>query len=135
MKQVLLATLLLLTTMGCSATTLNKKEVSPVEQPHVVMYSASWCGWCKKAKAFLEANHVSYVEKDFDNPDHRKELIQFAKRVGYTGELNAIPLFIIESTIIVGFNKNAIMCAIGLRRCIDADFIDTRHYSITADYL
>lgn len=135
MKQILLATLLVLSTMGCTTTSLNKREVVPVEKPHVVMYSTSWCGWCKKAKTFLEINHISYTEKDFDNPGDRKELIQFAKSVGYTGELNAVPLFIIKDTIIVGFNKSAIICAIGLRQCIETDFIDTRHYSITTDYL
>jgi len=135
MKQVLLATLLVLTTMGCMTTALNKRDLSPVDQPRVVMYSTSWCSWCKKAKAFFEANHVTYVEKDFDNPKEHQELIRFAKSIGYMGKLNAVPIFIIKNKIIVGFNKSAIVCELGLRKCIETDFIDTRHYSITTDYL
>ena len=134
MKQILLAIILIMATIGCASTTI-KKETVPTKQQDIIMYSTSWCGWCKKAKVFLEQNHISYIEKNLNNPEHHKELVDFAKSIGYEGELNAVPLFIIKDIIIVGFNKNAIMCAIGLRKCIETDFIDTRHYSITADYL
>ena len=32
----------------------------------VVMYSTSWCGYCKKAKNYFEANKIAYIEKDIE---------------------------------------------------------------------
>ena len=34
-----------------------KAEVKSSSSPHVVMYGASWCPWCKKQKAVLESAH------------------------------------------------------------------------------
>ena len=32
----------------------------------VVMYSAEWCGVCKKAKAYFDANDIAFSELDID---------------------------------------------------------------------
>lgn len=39
----------------------------------VVLYSTSWCGYCKKARAYLRSQNISYVEKDIEKD-------RFAKR-------------------------------------------------------
>lgn len=36
-----------------------------------VLYSASWCGYCKLAKAWLGENRIAYQEVDIDTPDGR----------------------------------------------------------------
>ncbi len=33
----------------------------------VVMYSASWCGACKKAREYFEANQIQYKEYDVES--------------------------------------------------------------------
>ncbi|MBU2873597.1 glutaredoxin domain-containing protein [Marinobacter salexigens] len=32
----------------------------------VIMYSASWCGFCKKARQYFEKNDIDYVEYDIE---------------------------------------------------------------------
>ena len=43
----------------------------------VQVYSTSWCPYCKRAKALLEAKGVSWDEVDLDEqPDRRSEMIE-----------------------------------------------------------
>jgi glutaredoxin len=37
----------------------------------VLMYSASWCGYCKRAKAYLAKNRIAYSSIDIDTADGR----------------------------------------------------------------
>jgi len=100
--------------------TTDQKSVS------VIMYSTSWCTFCKVAKHFLDELGISYIEKNMNNPEQYQELLDLAKKIGYKGELNAVPLFIIKNTIIVGFNKKEILCLLGRARCYTIDFIRSK---------
>src|SRR5271168_3034262 len=42
----------------------------------VALYSASWCGFCKRAKAYLAASGISYQEFDIDTEDGRAAFAQ-----------------------------------------------------------
>ena len=60
----------------------------PVEG--LVLYSASWCGYCRKAKAYLAAKGAPYQEIDIDTPTGRNA---FAQAGGGKG----VPLLISKS--------------------------------------
>jgi glutaredoxin len=63
----------------------------------VVVYTASWCGWCQKTLAWLDERGVPYDNRDIDaDPRNREELIA---KSGGTG----IPLVVIGGTQIQGF--------------------------------
>ena len=66
----------------------------------IVLYSASWCGYCAKAKAYLAAKGVSYQEIDIDTPDG---LASFAQAGGGKG----VPLLLSGSQRIQGFSPAA----------------------------
>lgn len=53
----------------------------------VVLYSASWCSYCKKAKAYLAGKGIAYQEVDIDTKDG---LAAFAKAGGGKG----VPLLV-----------------------------------------
>ena len=40
------------------------------QKPKVVMYSYTWCGYCKQARQYFRANRIPYVEYFIDR-DHR----------------------------------------------------------------
>ena len=45
-------------------------------QPELVMYSAEWCGVCRRAKTLLDGMDADYVEKDIDkSPEARREYV------------------------------------------------------------
>jgi len=47
----------------------------------VVIYTTEWCGYCKKAKAFLDARGVRYREVDVEaSPEARQEFARLGGR-------------------------------------------------------
>lgn len=39
----------------------------------VTLYSAVWCGYCRRAKAYLAEHHIAYFNVDIDTSDGRAE--------------------------------------------------------------
>lgn len=37
------------------------------ETPQVIMYCRSWCGDCRRARAWLQEHHIPYTEIDVDD--------------------------------------------------------------------
>ena len=93
------------------------QETVPVKgEQIVVIYTTSWCFWCKEAKRWMKKNKVSYVEQSVEDPRVKKKLKEYAKKIGYTGRLNAVPIFAINKKIIVGYNPEQILKEIGRRK-------------------
>ena len=72
-----------------------------VEQK-VVMYSTSWCKFCKATREYLEANNIDYVERDIEKGDEHTD------KLYATIGAKAIPQVVIGNKIISGFNKELI---------------------------
>jgi len=53
----------------------NPSATQPVRPPPppVTLYSAVWCGYCRRAKAYLADHHIGYLNVDIDSPDGRAE--------------------------------------------------------------
>jgi glutaredoxin len=66
----------------------------------VVLYSAAWCGYCTKAKAYLGAKGIAYREIDIDTPDG---LASFAQAGGGKG----VPLLLAGDQRVQGFSPGA----------------------------
>lgn len=70
----------------------------PTADEPVVVYTTSWCPWCRKTLAWLDEQGVAYVNKDIErNLAWRRELIE------KTGQA-AIPVVEIQGEIIRGFD-------------------------------
>lgn len=67
----------------------------------VVMYSTSWCGHCKAAKAYLTSLHVEYTNYDIETSDIGKQKFQALKGKG-------VPLIFVGNERIDGFDKPAL---------------------------
>ena len=67
----------------------------------VVLYSAAWCGYCKKARAYLADKGIAYREIDIDTPDG---LAAFA-RAGGGGK--GVPLLLAGGRRVQGFSLAA----------------------------
>ncbi len=66
----------------------------------VVLYSAEWCGACKKAKKHLERRGVAFAVRDVDDPAVEQELLR------KTGA-RSIPVLDVGGRIFRGFNARA----------------------------
>jgi glutaredoxin len=63
----------------------------------IVLYSADWCGWCKKAKSHLDAKGINYVIRDIDEARYLQELVS---KTGQKG----IPVLDVGGKIVTGFS-------------------------------
>jgi len=67
----------------------------------VVMLSASWCGYCRRARAWLTDSAIEYCEYDVETtPGGREQFAALSHKV--------VPVLKIRDDILVGFNPTEI---------------------------
>ncbi len=66
----------------------------------VVMYSAAWCGICKKAKAYFKKNKIKYKEYDIENSNKGK---RDYKKLGAKG----VPVILVGEKRLNGFSSES----------------------------
>lgn len=71
----------------------------PAKNKRVVMYSAPWCGVCKKAKKYFAENNISHTEYDIDS--NTKAKADFEK-IGGRG----VPVILVGRSRMNGFSPN-----------------------------
>jgi len=75
---------------------------------NVKVYSTPTCPWCIRAKQFLKDNSIEFENIDVSS-DHAKA-DEMVKKTGQMG----VPVFDIEGTIIIGFDRDKIKQALGI---------------------
>ena len=65
----------------------------------IVLYSAEWCGACKKAKRHLARRGIDYEERDVDTPRWADELYRV------TGA-RAVPVIDVDGRMLTGFSPD-----------------------------
>lgn len=74
----------------------------------VIIYSTPVCTYCKMAKEFFKEKGVEYTEHDVSTDlAARKDMIDKSEQMG-------VPVIDIEGKIIVGFDKDEIVGALGI---------------------
>lgn len=82
--------------------------VAKQKQPKIVMYSAAWCGVCKKAKAYFAKNNVRFTEYDVEASDTGKAF--------YAGRTKkSVPVFLIDGKERSGFTASRFDKLLGLK--------------------
>lgn len=80
--------------------------MAPPPDGSVVVYSAVWCGFCKKAKTWLTERKVPFVERDVEKtPGAQQELSAKLKAAGVPG--GGVPVIDWAGTIVMGFDVAA----------------------------
>ena len=70
----------------------------------VIMYSASWCGACRSAGAFLRRRGVRFVEKDIERDSSaRAAMEETLRRAGLRSQ--GIPVIDFRGTVVLGFDQ------------------------------
>jgi glutaredoxin len=78
----------------------NVPELTGARFADVTVYTAPWCGWCRKTLAWLDERDVDYTNKDIEeSEEYAAELVQ--KSGG-----RSIPFVEIDGTQIRGYNPN-----------------------------
>lgn len=73
------------------------------------LYSAKWCGYCKKAKAWLAAKNINYREYDIDTPDGARAYFE-------AGGKRGVPLLLVDGKRLQGFNADSYGAVFGQKK-------------------
>lgn len=68
------------------------------ESSKVIMYSTSWCGYCRKARNYFKAKNIPYIEYDIERSLTAKRDYD---RLGGNG----VPLIVVGKNRMSGFSK------------------------------
>ena len=73
----------------------------------IKVYTTDSCPWCDKAKAYLKSQNLEYTELNVqEDMEAREEMIKKSRQMG-------VPVLDIDDNIIIGFDKAAILKALG----------------------
>ncbi|MGH0038326.1 MAG: glutaredoxin family protein [Myxococcota bacterium] len=72
----------------------------------VVLFTTSWCGYCAKARRFLDANQVPYTEVDIERSEQGR--LEYERLGGY-----GVPMFVIDGRPIFGLDLEAVVGMLG----------------------
>ncbi|AXS80951.1 glutaredoxin family protein [Dechloromonas sp. HYN0024] len=76
------------------------------EQPAVVLYATSWCGYCKMTREFFAANGIRYTEQDIEQSS---AAYKEHRRLGGNG----VPLVVVGDQVIKGWNEGELRQLLG----------------------
>ena len=86
------------------------QELKP-DADTVVMLSASWCGYCRQARRFLQGEHIKHCEYDIETDAEGKRRFE-------AQPVKVIPILSLSDQTFVGFEREQIeqaLVAKGLR--------------------
>lgn len=87
---------------------IEKEKTEKLAANDVEIFTAPWCGYCKMALAYLDANKIPYTEHDVSaNP-------AAALRQKHLGGGSGIPFAVINGQKIQGWNRQVYAKALGL---------------------
>ena len=73
----------------------------------IKVYTTDSCPWCDKVKNYLKSQNLEYTELNVqDDMEAREEMIKKSRQMG-------VPVLDIDDNIIIGFDKPAILKALG----------------------
>ncbi len=77
-------------------TSLDKASI----KPEVVMYSTSWCGYCKKARQYFRKNNIAFSEYDIEkNKSAKREYDELGG--------NGVPVILYDGKRMNGFSETS----------------------------
>lgn len=71
----------------------------------VIVYTSTYCNYCKQVKSFLSDNGVEYEERNIDQDE------KYAEELWNTG-LRSVPVTVFGDVKILGFNQTQLSRAV-----------------------
>jgi glutaredoxin-like protein NrdH len=73
----------------------------------VRLFAISTCGWCKRAKRFMESNKVEYEAIDIDMLEGEEKELARAEVAKYNPR-RSYPTLVVDEEVVVGFDEDRI---------------------------
>lgn len=75
----------------------------------IIMYSAEWCGICRRAKAYMDSEGIEYTEYDIDKSSKGRR--EYTRLNG-----KGVPLFLIGGQRMAGFSPSRLQALLAAAR-------------------
>jgi len=79
------------------------------DTPRVTMYCTDWCPACRRARAYLKVNNISFQEINI-----ARDRLAAAKVREWTGGVETTPTFDVQGTIVVNFDVDRLNRLLGI---------------------
>jgi glutaredoxin len=89
----------------------NRDEKRAYSSIKVIMYKTSWCGYCRKAREYLQSLGVDLVEYDVE-----RDRSMGAEMLRKSGGSRGVPVIDVEGIIIRGYSPGQMKDAVEKRR-------------------
>ena len=81
---------------------------TPLPNGQIALFTTTWCGFCKKAKAYLASNGLPFKEIDVESP---AGAASYARAGGTRG----VPLLVLNGRHVLGFSPSAYDALLSVR--------------------
>lgn len=82
--------------------------MSQASKSEIIIYTTSWCGFCRSEKQYFDSKNIAYIAKDVEKDlEAQKELME---KIG--GNFRGVPVTDIGGEIILGFDRPKIDAAL-----------------------
>lgn len=68
----------------------------------VILYATSWCGYCKKARSFMNENNIPFYEYDIEKSAEGRAQYE---SIGGRG----VPVLLVNGSVIKGYSSSEIL--------------------------
>lgn len=89
--------------MNEDANTTDAADQQSVD-PKVIIYSTTWCAFCKTEEQYLQKLGVEYIKKDVEEDKEAYE--ELMQKIG--GNFQGVPVTDIDGDIVLGFDRSKI---------------------------
>lgn len=72
-------------------------QISDIKHDNIILYAASWCGYCQNIRQFFDKNNIKYIEYDIEKSEKGRKQHEALKAEG-------VPVLDIKGTIIYGYD-------------------------------
>lgn len=77
------------------------QEQSAQDDAKVIIYSTTWCAFCKTEEQYLQKLGVAYIKKDVEEDKEAYE--ELMQKIG--GSFQGVPVTDIAGSIVLGFDR------------------------------
>ena len=86
--------------------TSAQRSAAASSNVHIIVYTTAWCPVCKRAKAWMKTQGISFMERDVEASATNAREMRFINPRG------GVPTFNVEGQVLVGFDPNEVMSSI-----------------------
>ena len=84
---------------------INPIDIDEITKQNVVLYTTSWCPYCRKARSFFQQANIPFTEYDIEKSTYAyKQYQQISGR--------GVPVIVIGDRVVQGYNPQAIRSAL-----------------------